>query len=352
MATVTSALPDTELDDIRQSLRFPLEQNPAYDARIKFEIFKANTVDLQANKKLQEGSVYSRGGITNRPIIEDDETEERGGITNRPIGAYETYNQIAAAAIAENDTEIAEINKSLFRGFSYDRDESRGHIDLFFPLALIFNDNINYNDANLNFLGAASINALQNSSSILGAGASAIQESFKTLFDFARSDVGDQAAALGVSRLASKIAPEGLRNALNLSLGIRVNPNTRTLFTGVGIRQFTFQFKFIPTSQKESEEVERIIRVFREEAYPDVFDANSDLPFGYKFPNVFKISFKHKGQTANMPKLEFCYLRQVQHVYNPTGPNFHRDGRPNEIDVTLLFSEIRALNKKDIRRGA
>lgn len=343
MATTTSALPDTELDDIRQSLRFPLEQNPAYDARIKFEIFKANTIDLQSNKKLQEGSVHSRGGTTNKPIIEDDGTEE---------GAFENYNQIAAATIAENDIEIAEINRSLFKGFSYDRDESRGHIDLFFPLALIFNDNINYNDANLNFLGASSINALQNSSSILGAGASAIQESFKTLFDFARSDVGDQAAALGVSRLASKIAPEGLRNALNLSLGIRVNPNTRTLFTGVGIRQFSFQFKFIPTSQKESEEVERIIRVFREEAYPDVFDANSDLPFGYKFPNVFKISFKHRGQTANIPKLEFCYLRQVQHVYNPTGPNFHRDGRPNEIDVTLLFSEIRALNKKDIRRGA
>ena len=75
-----------------------------------------------------------------------------------------------------------------------------------------------------------------------------------------------------------------------------VNPNVRALFRGVALREFTFQFKMIAESASEAEVIRQIVKHFRKEMYPDAFSANladgvsADL--GFKFPNVFKITFK------------------------------------------------------------
>ena len=51
----------------------------------------------------------------------------------------------------------------------------------------------------------------------------------------------------------------------------------------------------------------------------------------------------------NMPKLHYCYFRNVSTTINPTGGAFRRDGQPNEVDLTLSFVEYRTLDKQDIR---
>ena len=69
-------------------------------------------------------------------------------------------------------------------------------------------------------------------------------------------------------------------------------------------------------------------------------------------PNAFKISFHFKGaENKNIPKILPCYLRSVGHTINPTGGGFRNDGKPNEIDLTLTFSEYRALQSQDIEKG-
>ena len=50
---------------------------------------------------------------------------------------------------------------------------------------------------------------------------------------------------------------------------VTVNPNTRSLFKNVAIREFAFQFKFIAKSKKEADEVRKIIKFFRTELYPE-----------------------------------------------------------------------------------
>jgi len=346
----TSAIPDFELNEINRLLRFPLKEDPAYSGRIRFQIFEANELQLNTKAKEKEGSIaqakkkrFDGNNFTKDSVLKfDNELDQE----DADFGV-----QLQNSPIEDASAEAQAIQQSLFEGFTYTRSEDRQPIDLYFPIAMVFNDAIQYNDASIGVLGAAALGAAQNTDSVFGAVQSAIANSFKSLFDFASSDVAEDAGRLALSRLSQRVPSQDLQNAASLALGVSVNPNTRTLFQGVGIRQFTFQFKMIPTSQREAREIEDIIRVFREESYPDVF-GSEDIPFGYKFPNVFKISFKHRGQTAKIPKLEYCYLRSVQHVYNPNGGTMHADGRPNEVDITLTFSEIRALNKQDIRRGA
>jgi len=360
-----SALPTTTFETSKELLRYPLKEDDAYAGRIRFEVFTAVPLDPTVDAaKIGAGSVAAN---KNKQVaIVDDSTADKEGafdIYQRQAsanvqGVTELSNPLIQRALKQIEDDNLEkatnaINASLFKGFSYDRDEESSIVDLHFPLAVIFNDNINYSDAGIGVTGSSLLAAAQNTGSVTQALEDAISTSFKTLFDFQASDLGEDIGRLALSRLAARTPTQDLRNAAQLALGVTVNPNTRTLFTGVGIRQFSFQFKFIPTSQAESIIVEKIIRHLREQAYPEVFPiGDENLPIGYKFPKVFKISFKHRKQVAKIPKLEFCYLRQVQHVYNPTGPNFHVDGRPNEVDVTLLFSEIRALNRKDIQRGA
>ena len=130
-----------------------------------------------------------------------------------------------------------------------------------------------------------------------------------------------------------------------------INPNIRSLFKGVGLREFTFQFKMIARSQREAEEVRRIVKHFRQEMYPDAYTVgNADI--GFKFPNMFEITFKYNGfHNRNIPKIHLCYLRNVSTTINPTGGAMRRDGSPNEIDLTLSFVEYKTLKKDDVRLG-
>ena len=125
----------------------------------------------------------------------------------------------------------------------------------------------------------------------------------------------------------------------------------RALFRGVGLREFTFQFKMIARSQRESEEVRQIVQHFREQMYPGIYEIGT-ADIGFKFPNMFRIDFTYKGNNnRNIPKIHMCYLRTVSTTVNPTGGAMRRDGAPNEIDLTLSFVEHKTLNQRDVRNG-
>ena len=143
----------------------------------------------------------------------------------------------------------------------------------------------------------------------------------------------------------------GVANALTLQNRTIINPNIRALFKGVGLREFTFQFKMIARSQLEAEVIRQIIEHFRTEMYPEALDVGG-ADIGFRFPNLFEIIFNYKGvPNKNMPKLMLCYLRNVSTTINPTGGAFRRDGQPNEVDLTLSFVEHRTLDKRDIKDG-
>ena len=169
-----------------------------------------------------------------------------------------------------------------------------------------------------------------------------------------------ETARLGASRLISAIPGMNLNQGLGAAAGLAnriiVNPNVRKLFNGVTVREFTFQFKMIPTSPEEGEIIQKIIKLFRKEMYPRAFKipvgGESNVSLGYNFPNAFKIKFNFKdSENRNIPKLLPCYLRNVSHTINPTGGGFKNDGKANETDLTLAFVEHRAIEQQDIEKG-
>ena len=239
-------------------------------------------------------------------------------------------------------------------------------IKIFMPVSFTSSDTFQYENPSLGLVGATAESAINaGSEQVSAAIAEAMSKGVEGIQDLLGLK-GDGAKA-GAARIISKSTLaraskgrgfEGLRNALGTTARVTVNPNIRTIFRGVAIRTFTFDFKFISKSQKEALVVDQIIKRFRRHAYPEtdtmqILDEQIDAV--YNFPNLFQIDVNYKTATGNNvrigPRLKMCYLTSIRTVYNATSMSFHPDGRPTEVDLSLTFMEEIPLDKQDIRAG-
>ena len=233
-------------------------------------------------------------------------------------------------------------------------------IKLYMPPGVLFSDNIEYNQSDLGLAGAAGLQAFNDTGSGMSAIGTMLSETASSLTGLfsggggGSMDAARVAMARGVQAYSSLLS-SGTQAAFNLGLQVRVNPNTRSVFQGVSVRGFSFTYDFYPTSKAEQDQVEKIIKTFRVQAYPRSIPESSlqsGFPLGYKFPNLFEIQFKFGNQQIQgMPKPLFCFLRNVNTSYNPGNMSYHDKGKPTQINMTLSFTEFRALNQQDIENG-
>lgn len=392
---------------LRADLKYPLEtDNPAYQARVQFRMFslqpkrdgqgqknfeKVATDNLKtlldASAKTQDVQAQVDSfGEYKAPFtgaqVDDFGDSRRGryGAANAGIDGPST----AAAATGSTATtgttkglkariadpfkqQIDKITESdavkkasdyFMGGVQFDVVTDAPIVDMYFPLTMQFNDIAQYDNASLGAFGAGVEGALQAGGSALESVLGEFNQGVTSMFDAlsGNTQLSEAALRVGMARVIDKASMinSGVANALTLQNRAIINPNIRALFRGVGLREFTFQFKMIARSQLEAEVVRQIVQHFRTELYPGTFpiDEIGGADIGFKFPNVFEITFNYNGvPNTNIPKINYCYLRNVSTTINPTGGAFRRDGQPNEIDLTLSFVEYKTLNKDDIKAG-
>ena len=236
---------------------------------------------------------------------------------------------------------------------------------LYFPEAVSFSDGLIYDNANLGFAGEKvrqGLNAITGNmgektlaSMVQSAGArqaetyTSSRDTFGSTFDF-KNFVQQGVVPVGsvlVQGMADDIVP-GLSAAVSAGTEVTANPHKRSVFRDVALRTFTFSFLMSPQSQVESQAIEDIVDFFRENAYPEKI--GGDL--GYKFPTKFFISFLYNGtQMSQAPKILPSYLTSVNTTLNPRSSSFFKDGKANEVQLSMTFQEERALNKEDIKGG-
>ena len=236
-----------------------------------------------------------------------------------------------------------------------ERDNEKCSLYLNVPFQV--NDALSYTtNTPLNISGAAALNELQAGGGALTAAAKGVIEGAASITDLFTGRATGLGARLAIERLANSpagfLAPEGIRNAIGLAARVAINPNLRTTFDGVTIREFDFTFKFLPKSEEESREVRDIIRFFRYHSYPFEQRLGTVVPIGYDYPDMFKIKLQSNasGVFRNIgTPIKLSYLRRVSTVYNPTQQTFHADGSPVEIDLSLGFVEYKTLSQQDIK---
>ena len=307
-----------------KKLKFPLERQERYKASIIFQPLQIIPLD---------STVF-------------DETIEIAQVA-------ETIND---NELDQEDANFGNTNQNNFfegnlKGTLRTR-RSKDTCELYAPASLAFNDRVDINNASLGALGLSGIAAGgEGLSGFAGAAIQSIIQGGKSFAQIASSgDIGSTARVSAV-RAANRFLPgQGLQSAVSIGLQVQANPNQRSVFGGVAVRTFTFNFKFIPLSEKESREIQNIIKWFRTELYPRSINISDKfkIPFGYEYPNLFDIKIKYNRELVKNMDILPCYLSSMQHNYNSSSMTWHPDGSPTEVDMSLTFIEYRTLHKGDI----
>lgn len=229
---------------------------------------------------------------------------------------------------------------------------SLGKVVLYLPSVINFNDAVQYADVQLGAVGgavAAGIASGQNVSGLLAGAGEQILNQLENLSDAFVSGLSSEAAQLALVK-TTRLGSTALEGAIATETGITFNPNRRSTLQGVAVRRFRFTFKLIPTNKAESQEINKIIRFFRENMYPIDYTGGTAVSLGYKFPPKFEIKLKYKSSEV-ATKILPSFLENFDAVYNPSSMGFHSDGGFPEVDITLSFVEERALRQQDIQIG-
>lgn len=153
----------------------------------------------------------------------------------------------------------------------------------------------------------------------------------------------DAAAALGA------LAPGDIGQEIQFETKTIMDPRINTRFTGNGMRNFSFNFKMIATSEDESIQVKDIYNAFRLYSYAKRVGA-----IALSYPPLWTIKFliaPENGAKENefIPKIGQCYLNNVGTTFNATNNSWRTNNAPLEVDLTLAFQETQVQTRDNIR---
>lgn len=340
------------------NLKYPLENQDYYKAGIRFSLYSITPYEIDKEAASQ---------IADMPFLFKSKNVQKQGQDSTVTDAKQAGSGAPNIAKVRDRTLIdpplqaalKEREKAEQDGVKTNRDLSLSpndlnqHITLYFPPNVANVDAVSYSNANLGPSGATALAASRNASTLLGSVTKGITEGAADLFNLLKGDVLTQEAAqVAATRAFNKLPSGGIQNFTRVALQKIINPNTRSMFEGPNIRKFTFVFKLIATSSKEATEIQDIVKKFRSEMYPEAIEIGG-LPIGYNFPKMFKIQYLYNNvRNTKLPQPLMCYLENATTTYNSSSMVFHADGQPTEVDLSLTFTEFRALTKKDILEGS
>ncbi len=172
-----------------------------------------------------------------------------------------------------------------------------------------------------------------------------------------KSTLGEVAeeASLGMLDMAGG----GLREAIEMKRGVIISDRMELAFKGVKKREFTYDFKMMPRSKAEADEIANIIYAFKFNMLPEFVGSDAKDAFKGKrmrVPNTFDIQYMYVNQENKyLHKISTCYLSDMQVTYG--GSKYktfdgNADGAPPvETAIALTFKEIELITKERIEDG-
>jgi hypothetical protein len=209
------------------------------------------------------------------------------------------------------------------------------------PVGLPMADNMSYGSTNMNQVGSMAQDALTNGIP------TAVENAKKSA-----NSVGDSTTKAAVlAQIVSKSGGIGTKTTDAISDAVLynkrtiLNPNQKTTFSGSNTRSYSFEFKLVAQSAKESTDIRELIKRLQYNAYP----VGNTLVM--KYPSEFRISIlsaKSKDYNRYYSPIYNCFLMNISTVYNASGNSFYADGAPLDVSLTLGFQETKALTRNDL----
>ena len=141
----------------------------------------------------------------------------------------------------------------------------------------------------------------------------------------------------------------GTEDMLTRTAGMVLNPNMELLFKGPSLRTFSFTWKMSPRDEKESVEIGKIIRMFKQSMAPQKTEEDLFL----KAPNIYDLKLRSgKDRNKFLPKIKTCALLDCAVNYTPDGSFMAYDNDSMvAYEMTLSFQEIEPIYNNDMSSG-
>ena len=157
----------------------------------------------------------------------------------------------------------------------------------------------------------------------------------------------------GSALIETLTSSEGSYELANKVFNRGANPYLEVLYGGPQLRTFNYSFKFAPKNEKEKDDVQKIITMFRFHSAPE--QQNNTMFF--TLPSEFDIHYMYQAEDGianenlHYPKIATCVLQSVNTNFTPNGVKSHHDGSPVTITMDLSFLETETITKDHINDG-
>jgi hypothetical protein len=157
------------------------------------------------------------------------------------------------------------------------------------------------------------------------------------------------AARAGMKSPSKFLTGENVDAMMQATTKQTLNPYREVLFKQVGFRKFSFDYKFYPRSQAETDMIQKIVKTFRYHMHPEI----SAGGFYYIHPSEFNIQYFFKGkENTYLQKISTCVLTDMSVRYGAAEQfSTFADGAPTEISMTLEFQELETMTKDRVDAG-
>jgi len=224
----------------------------------------------------------------------------------------------------------------------FSRPQKITNANIFLPIPANLSEKFGVDLGNVN-LGALTNQLASGVSSVINSdNLTSVQQKVEAAAKLAQQNAGDIALDLvknlGIQAAQAAGQAAGIDPAaiVSTATGLTINPGAAVMFKGVNIRpDHSFQWKLNPRNSAEAEAIKLIIGKLRKSMLPS-FEGYGTV---FNYPNIFNIAIMPE-ENPYFPKYKTCFLESMEVNYAPSGPSFHGDNVPTEIELKLQFQEL------------
>jgi len=221
-------------------------------------------------------------------------------------------------------------------------------ITLYMPPSVAVSYSANYTDTEIGAAAAVGAQAYQD---IVGGKSlgSTVSESLKTL----GPELGDGMIRKALGAIDMIPGLEGTMEVVEMQRGFIKTPRMELAFKGIPKRSFQYDFKMIPKSAEEAEEIQKIIKGFKLNMLPEMV---SGVANRLTMPNTFDIQYMYNGgENSYLHKISTCVLETMNVTYGgdryKTFEANANGAPPVEVSISLAFKEMDLITREKANEG-
>ena len=146
-----------------------------------------------------------------------------------------------------------------------------------------------------------------------------------------------------VSTLLGGSVADAIKGEAEMRRGATMNPNEYIRYKSTPLRNFNFDFKFLPDTPEESIHCKNIIKSFRKNAH-----ATKQSSITIEIPSTCIVSFHGIKDIVQLPPL---VVTSVNTTFSPTAVTRFTDKRPVEMNFSVSLQEIQPIYSGDVEAG-